>query len=153
MTGLELTIERSNQTHSHNIHFKITGLVRRFPRRGNLSRIHYCYIIHSTELELSCLLCNHSEFTSVTQWTPSLCTPGLPVHRQFLDFLKLMSIESVMPSHRLIICHPASSPPAFKLSQHQFFFQWVSSFHQVAKVLAFQLQHESFQWTLRTDLL
>ena len=32
------------------------------------------------------------------------------------------------------------------------FFQWVSSLHQVAKALEFQLQHQSFQWTLRTDL-
>ena len=51
--------------------------------------------------------------------------------------------------------HPQSSPPppAFNLSQHQGLSQWVSSSHQVAKVLEFQLQHQSFQWTLRTDLL
>ena len=47
-------------------------------------------------------------------------------------------------------CHPTShplsfsSPPAFNLSQHQGLFQWVSSSHQVAKVLDFQLQHQSF---------
>ena len=39
-------------------------------------------------------------------------------------------------------------PPAFNLSQHQGLFKWVSSSHQVAKVLEFQLQHHSFQWTL-----
>ena len=52
-------------------------------------------------------------------------------------------------------CHPLSSPspPAFNLPQHQGLFQWVSSSHQVAKVLEFQLQHQSFQWTPRTDLL
>ena len=51
--------------------------------------------------------------------------------------------------------HPLSSPspPAFNLSQHQGLFQWVSSSHQVAKVLEFQLQHQSFQWIFRTDLL
>ena len=50
---------------------------------------------------------------------------------------------------------PLSSlfPPALSLSQHQGLFQWVSSSHQVAKVLEFQLQHQSFQWTPRTDLL
>ena len=49
--------------------------------------------------------------------------------------------------------HPLSSPsPAFNLSQHQGLFQWVSSSHQVAKVLEFQLQHQSFQWTFRTPL-
>ena len=49
-------------------------------------------------------------------------------------------------------CHPTisssvpPSPPAFSLSQHQGLFQWVSSSHQVAKVLELQLQHQSFQW-------
>ena len=38
-------------------------------------------------------------------------------------------------------------------SQQQGLFQWVSSSHQVAKILEFQLQHQSFQWTPRTDLL
>ena len=41
---------------------------------------------------------------------------------------------------------------ALSLSQHQGLFKWVSSSHQVAKVLKFQVQHQSFQWTLRTDL-
>ena len=45
------------------------------------------------------------------------------------------------------------SPPTFSVSQYQGLFQWVSSSHEVAKVLEFQLQHQSFQWTLRTDLL
>ena len=50
---------------------------------------------------------------------------------------------------------PLSSPssPAFNLSQHQGPFQWVSSSHQVAKVLELQLQHQSFQWILRNDFL
>ena len=39
------------------------------------------------------------------------------------------------------------------LSQHQGLFKWVSSSHQVAKVLEFQLQHQSWCWTPRTDLL
>ena len=51
--------------------------------------------------------------------------------------------------------HPLSSPfpPAFSLSQYQGLFQWVSSLHQVAKVLEFQLQHQFFQWIPSTDLL
>ena len=63
-----------------------------------------------------------------------------------------MSIESVMPSNQLNLCHPLLHP-AFNLSQHQGLFQWASFSHQVAKVLEFQLQHQSFQWTPRTDLL
>ena len=65
---------------------------------------------------------------------------------------KPMSIESVMPS--IQPSHSLShSPPALNLSQHQGLLKWVSSLHQVAKVLEFQLQHQSFQWTPRTYLL
>ena len=50
--------------------------------------------------------------------------------------------------------HPLSSPsPACNLSQHQGLFKWVSSSHHVAKVLEFQLQHQSFQRTPRINLL
>ena len=51
--------------------------------------------------------------------------------------------------------HPLSSPspPSFNLSQHQGLFKRVSSSHQVAKVLEFQLQHQSFQWIFRKDFL
>ena len=61
---------------------------------------------------------------------------------------------TISPSHHLIQpSHPllSPSPPALNLSQHQGLFKWVSPLHQVAKVLEFQLQHQSFQWTLRTD--
>ena len=52
------------------------------------------------------------------------------------------------------LSHSLSSPsPAFNPSQHQGRFQWVSSSHHVAKVLEFQLQHQCFQWTPRTDFL
>ena len=57
--------------------------------------------------------------------------------------LKLMSIELVMPSNHLILCHPFLLL-AFSLSQHQGLFQWISSLHQVAKVFEFQLQHPHF---------
>ena len=56
-----------------------------------------------------------------------------------------------MPSSHLILCRPLLLLPSS--SQHQGLFKWVSSSHQVAKVLEFQLQHQSFQWTPRTDLL
>ena len=53
-------------------------------------------------------------------------------------------------------CHPTISssvvPFSSCLSKHQGLFQWVSSSHQMARVLEFQLQHQSFQWTPRTDL-
>ena len=64
---------------------------------------------------------------------------------------KLMSIESIMPSNHLILCRLLLLPSIFP--SIRVFFKWVSSSHQVAKVLEFQPQHQSFQWTPRTDLL
>ena len=78
-------------------------------------------------------------------------TPGLPVHHQLPEPTQTHVHwvgDAIQPSH------PLSSPsPAFNLLQHQGLFKWVSSLHQVAKVLEFQLQHQSFQWIPRTDLL
>ena len=76
-------------------------------------------------------------------------TPGFPVHHQLPELAQTHThwvSDAIQPSH------PSSpSPPAFNLSQHQGLFQWVSSSHQVAQVLEFQLQHQSFQWVFRTD--
>ena len=72
-------------------------------------------------------------------------TPGLLSFTISWHLLKFMSTESVMLSHPLL----PPSPLAFNLSQHQGLFQWVSSSHQVAKVLEFQLQHPFFQWIFR----
>ena len=99
-----------------------------------------------------------TEFSSVAQSCPTLCnpmdcsTPGLPVHHQLREFTQTHVHwvgDAIQPSHPL----SWPSPPAFNLSQHQGLFKWVSSSHEVAKVLEFQLQHQSFQWTPRTDLL
>ena len=57
--------------------------------------------------------------------------------------------DATQSSHPLL----SPSPPALNLSQHWGLFKWVSSSHQVAKVLEFQLQHQSFQWKPKTDLL
>ena len=79
-------------------------------------------------------------------------TPGLPVHHQLLESTQTHVHwvgEAIQPSHPLLSPSPLAPNP----SQHQVLFQWVSSSHEVAKVLEFQLQHQSFQWTPRTDLL
>ena len=98
------------------------------------------------------------QFSSVAQSCPTLCdpmncnTPGLPVHHQLPESTQThvhRVSDAIQPSHPL----SSPSPPALNLSQHQGLFQWVSSSHEVAKVLEFQLQHQSFQWTPRTDLL
>ena len=64
------------------------------------------------------------------------------------SLLKFMFIESEMLSKLSSLPSPS---PAFDLSQHQGLFQGVGSSHQVAKVLEFQLQHQSFQWIIRTN--
>ena len=70
--------------------------------------------------------------------------PDLPVHHQLLKLTQTHVHrvgDAIQPSHPL----STPSPPTFNLSQHQGLFQRVSSSHQVAKVLEFQLQHQSFQ--------
>ena len=98
------------------------------------------------------------QFSSVTQSCLSLCdpmnpkTPGLPVHQQLPEFTQTHAHwggDAIQPSDPLL----SPSLPAPNPSQHQGLFQWVNSSHEVAKVLEFQLQHQSFQWTPRTDLL
>ena len=85
-------------------------------------------------------------------WPHDHSTPGLPVHHQLLEFTQTHVHrvgDAIQPSHPL----SSPSPPAFNLSQHQGLFKWVSSSHQVAKALEFQLQYQSFQWTPGTNLL
>ena len=98
------------------------------------------------------------QFSSVAQSCPTLCNPmnhsrpGLPVHHQLPEFTQTHVHwvgDAIQPSHPL----SSPSPPVFNLSQHQGFFKWVSSSHQVAKVLELQLQHQSLQWIFRTDFL
>ena len=77
--------------------------------------------------------------------------PDLPVHHQLLESTQT-HVHCV--SDAIQLSHPLSSPspPAPNPSHSQGLFRWVSSSHQVAKVLALQLQHQSFQWTPGTDL-
>ena len=98
-----------------------------------------------------------SQFSSVTLLCPTLCnpmnhsSPGLLVHHQLLESTQTHvyrvgdAIQSSQPTL-------SPSPPALNLFQHQGLFKWVSSSHQVTKVLEFQLQ-QSFHWISRTDLL
>ena len=101
-------------------------------------------------------------FSSSVQFSPQSCLtlcepmncsmPGLPVHHQHQEFTQTHVHwvgDAIQPSHPL----SSPSPHALNISQHQGLFKWVSTSHQVAKVLEFQLQHQSFQWTPRTDLL
>ena len=101
---------------------------------------------------------NSDQFNSFVQSCLTLCnpmnhsTPGLPVHHHLPDSTQTHVHwvgDAIQASHPL----SSPSPPALNLSQHQGLFKWVSSSHQVAKILEFQLQHQSYRWTTRTDLL
>ena len=94
----------------------------------------------------------------VTQACLTICDPmdcsmpGFPVHHQLPGFAQTHVHwvgDAIQPFHPL----SSPSPPAFNLSQHQRLFKWVSSSHQVAKVLEFHIQHLFFQWIFRTNLL
>ena len=98
------------------------------------------------------LLKHTIQFSSVALLCPTLCnpmnrsTPGLPVHHQLPEFTQTHAhrvSDAIQPFHPL----SSPSPPAPNPSQHQGLFQWLSSLHEVAKVLEFLLQHQSFQET------
>ena len=69
------------------------------------------------------------QFSSVAQSCPTLCdpmnrrTPGLPVHHQLPESLKLTSIKSLIPSSHLILCHPLlllpPIPPSIRVSSNE----------------------------------
>ena len=129
----------------------IRQVIVKTKREGKLNKIQFYKMERFFKL-------SGDQFSSVTQLCPALCnpmdysTPRLPVHHQPLELTQThvhWVNDAIEPSHPL----SSPSPPNFNLSQHQGLFRWVSSSHQVAKVLEFQLQHQSFQWIFRTDLL
>ena len=119
--------------------WKFNPWVRKFPWSGTWQLNPVFSSVQSLSRVRICNLRNRS-------------TPGLPVHHQLPEFTQThvhRVSDAIQPSHPL----SSPSPPVLNLSQHQGYFKWVSSSHQVVKVLEFQLQHQSFQWTPRTDLL
>ena len=90
--------------------------------------------------------CESVQFGLVTQSYPTRCnpmdssTPGFPLHHHLLELVQThvhKVSDAIQPSQPLL----SPSSPAFNLAQHHGLYQWVSSSHQVAKVLEFQLQH------------
>ena len=107
-----------------------------------------CFIVKLIRPAVQC--------SSVTQLCPNFCNPmdcsmpGFPVHHQLPELAQthvLLVGDVIQLSHPLL----SSFLPAFNISQYQGLFQWVSSSHQVGKLLEFQLQHQSFQWKFRTE--
>ena len=119
-------------------------------------------LVHfSDELVLVFMLSIHISIWGSVQsisWVRLFAIPWTAAHQASLSvtnsqsLLKLMSIESVMPSNYLILCCPFILPPSIFPSIRIFSNESVLS-HQVAKVLEIHLQHQSFQWIFSTDLL
>ena len=107
----------------------------------------------SRDCLLSWVICCSVAQLCLTLCNPLYCSPpGFLVLHYLLEFAEKHVHwvgDAIQPSHPL----SSPSPPAFNLSQHQGLFQWVSSSHQVAKVLELQLHHQSFQWIFRIDFL
>ena len=102
------------------------------------------FSLFSSVQSLSCVRLFVTPWTAARQASLSITNSWSPP--------KPMSIESVMPFNHLIFYNPLLLLPS-NFPSIGVFFQWVISSHQMAKVLEFQLQHQSFQWTPRTDLL
>ena len=124
---------------------------------GSICILNYSYKTSTFSLSKNGLYLRHDSsvqlLSRVRLWDPMDCsTPGFPVHHQLPELVQTHVHwvgDAIQQSHPLL----SSSSPAFNISQHQGLFQWVSSSHQVAKVLELQLQHQSFQWIFRTDIL
>ena len=116
-----------------------------------MSIYHWLYLLNRIFF-LGLILKHWYQFSLVAQSCPILCdpmnhsTPGLPVHHQLPESTQTHAHcvgDAIQSPHPPL----SPSPPAFNLSQLHGLFKWVSSPHQGAKVLEFQLQHQSFQWT------
>ena len=153
-------LEREKKTVFHKLHMSCI-LILMFCRQSKASLVACSpnlrhFFVPKQIAQQSCTA--PVQFSSVTQSCLTLFNPmdcsmiGLPVHHQFLEFTQIHVHwvgDAIQPSHPLL----SPYPPAFNLSQKKGIFQWVSSSYQVAKVLEFQLQNQSFQWIFRTYFL
>ena len=113
---------------------------------------HTVYIIMWSDFSFQSVQFSHS-VVSNSLWPHGLHSmPGFPVYYQLPELAQTHVHwvgDVIQPSYAL----SSPSPPAFNFSQHQGLFKWVSSLHQVAKILEFHIHHQSFQWIFRTDFL
>ena len=104
----------------------------------------------ATELDMEQQFCSVARSCCATSWAAAR-QASLSI-TNFQSLLKLMSIQSVMPSKHLIFCRPLLLPPSIFSSIRMFSNESVLR-HQVGKVLELQVQHQSFQRNPRADLL
>ena len=138
--------------HPHSTELEVLGLV---PALCGLWVFWFCFFFFFWEV-YTLEIFKSFQFSSVAQLCLTLCEtmdcsmPGFPVQLPELAQMYVHLVgDAIQPSHPLL----SPSPHAFNLCQHQVFFQWVCSSHQMAKILEFQLQHQFFQWIFSTDFL
>ena len=144
-----------DSTQTHLIEFSKFNKVARY--KVNIQTSYFNILIMNYQKEINKII-PFVKFSSVTQSCLTLCnpincsTPGLPVQYQLLEFTEIhvhWVDDAIQQSHPLL----SPSHPTLNLSQHKGLCKWISSSHQVAKVLEYQLQHQSSLWIPRTDLL
>ena len=133
---------------------EVNGNSPQYPHLGNpMDRRTWQATVHGVKKESNTTLA--TQFNSVqslshiqhfaTPWTAA--SQASPSITNSQSLAKLMSIESVMPNNHLILCRPLLLPPSIFPSIRVF----SNSSHRVAKVLKFQIHHQSFQRIFRTD--
>ena len=140
---------------------KLLGVIQKATWNHFNANLGFKYILRCMPRAESSTFWIFSMFSSV-QFSHSVMSDSLQphglqhsrpaVHHQHPEFAKTQVHwvnDAIQPSHPLSF----PFPPAFNFPQHQGPFQWVSSSHQVAKVLEFQIQHQSFQRISRSDFL
>ena len=110
----------------------------------------WCLGFRTNFISLSLVQSLSHVLLSATPWTAA-CQASLSFTIS-QSLFKFMSIELMMASNHLILCHPLLLLPSI-LPSSQRLFQWVGSSHQVTKILQLQIQHQSFQWIFRIDFL
>ena len=141
---------------THQFHHRI-GLYHPLPEPNTVPGTWWAFMVfltiswHRPSWPESCCCCSKSCLTLYDPMDRSM--PGFPVLHYLTEFAQIHVHwvgDAIEPFHPLL----PSFPVTFQsLPQHQGLFQWVSSSHQVAKILELQLQHQSFQWIFRVDFL
>ena len=141
--GLPSTIKETKITKQSN---SSRLLLKRLANKQWLKQDKCCNTVF---LLISSVQSLSSVWLFVTPWTAARQASLSITNPEFTQTHVHQVGDAIQPFHPL----SSPSPPALNLSHHQGLFKRVSSSHQVAQVLEFQLQHQSFQWTPRTDFL
>ena len=156
----ENPLEKEMATHSGILAWRIPCT----EEPGGLQSMGSRKIGHDWVINTFTFICSLKQLTSRFVVVQSLshvwffATPWTAACQASLSFiiswtlLKLIYIESVMLSNRLVIWCPLFLLPSI-FPSIKVFFQWVASSHQVTKVLEFPVQHQSSQWIVRVDFL